>query len=206
MKKIITLLFLLIFTQLSVCAEVLPRSIYAVSEHNINGKTLKNGDILTFQTIDNYSISDTTKIEKNSIITLKVKKYMTPKRGKRNGYLKAELTSFTLPSEGGIKYSNIGENNCTLRLSTPKDFKEIAKNTGVTVTGHILKIPGFSQAVAVSKGLLKPNPNQNRLKSAGTNLYESTPLTYTEKGEDLNIEEDSIVLIRIKYAENEDNE
>ena len=46
--------------------------------------------------------------------------------------------------------------------------------------------------------LIKPNPNQNRLQSVGTNVYKSTPLVYTEKGKNIKIDEDSIVLIKIK--------
>ena len=90
----------------------------------------------------------------------------------------------------------------TLKLSTPLDKKELAKKAGITIVGQVLKFPGFSQAVAVSKGLIAPNEDQSRLESAGTNLYKSTPLTYSEKGNDLHIEKDSIVVISVKQQEN----
>ena len=78
-----------------------------------------------------------------------------------------------------------------------KDIKEIIESASVSLAGKLLKVPGFTQAFATAKGLIKPNEGQSRLKSAGQNLYESTPLTYIKEGEDLEIEPDSIVVIKV---------
>ncbi len=198
MKKLLFVLSLLIFgTALSVNAEVMPHTIYAVSTEELTAENIKTGEVLNFKALDEYSISETEKVEKNAEITVKVIKYSEPKRGKRNGFLNVSLISYEVPSLNEKRRPN-EKLKGTLKLSTPKDIKSIAKNAGVSVAGHILKVPGFSQALAVSKGLLEPNENQSRLKSAGQNLYESTPLVYIEKGKDLNIEKDSIVVIKLK--------
>lgn len=200
MIRFILLIFsLFLLFQTNANAQIISHKIYAISHNNVRTDQIAKDNVLQFQAIEQYLISDTEYVEKNSVLNLKIKEYVQPKRGKRDGYLKVELISYTIPSENDkiVRISN-EKLGGTLKLSTPKDVKEIAKNAGVTIVGHILKIPGFSQAVAVSKGLINPNPEQNRLQSAGTNLYESTPLTLTEVGENLCIEEDSIVVIKIK--------
>lgn len=203
MIRIILFLFtLFILMPINANAEILSHKIYAISHNDVNTEKIAKGNILQFQAIEQYLISDTEYVEKDSILKLKINEYVQPKRGKRDGYLKVELISYTVPSQNDEVVVVNDKKLCgTLKLSTPKDIKEIAKGAGVTVVGHILKIPGFSQAIAVSKGLIKPNPEQNRLQSAGTNLYESTPLTLAEVGENLCIEQDSIVVIKIKEIE-----
>lgn len=203
MIRFLLLLFsLFILFPISVNAKILSYKIYAISHNNIATEHIVPNSILQFQTIEQYLISDTEYVEKNSILKLKVNEYVQAKRGKRDAYLKVALISYTVPSEND-ETINIENKKLTgtLKLSTPKDVKEIAKSAGVTVAGRILKIPGFSQAIALSKGLIKPNPEQNRLQSAGTNLYESTPLTLAEIGENLCIEQDSIVVIKVKESE-----
>ena len=208
MKKVIFFfLGIFILCQLRTNAEILSHKVYAISHKNIVHEQLEKNSSLQFQTLDKYQISDINFIEKNAILTVKVKEHIHPKRGKRDGYLKINIISYTIPSlNNKIIDAFDTEIYGTLKLTTKKDLKEIAKSAGVSVVGHVLKIPGFSQAVAVSKGLIKPNPDQNRLQSAGTNLYQSTPLTYKDKGKDICIEEDSIVVIKVKSKETEENE
>ena len=92
-----------------------------------------------------------------------------------------------------------------MKVSTPKDYKDILKNTGISIVGHALKFPGFSQAIAISKGLINPDEDKSRLKTAGENLYESTPLTYAEKGKDFEVDEDGIVVIKLKVKDDCEN-
>ena len=202
-KLLIAIITVLLLIPQAVMAEVIPHKIYAVTEKAIDGSKLTKDCELTFRAIDNYNVTDKIIIEKNSDLTVKVTDYEEPKRGKRNGYLKIKLISYTIPSINKIE--EVSKNyEGSLRPSTKKDFKEIAEKTGISVAGHFLKFPGFSQAIAVSKGLIKPNKDENRLQSAGKNLYQSTPLTYIEKGKDFNIEADTIVVISIKdYSTNE---
>ena len=133
---------------------------------------------------------DKTEIQKGDSIKIKLIEYKTPSRGKRNGFYLIELIE-----AGDSQREKIAGK---MRVSTPKDIKEMAKTAGVMITGKVLKVPGFSQAVAISKGLIKPNENEGRLVSAGKNLYESTPLTYIEKGEDFKAEKDGIVVLKLK--------
>ena len=200
MKKVIILALSMLFIfQMCALADILPSKIYACSTQKISSTALTRGKLLSFHTIDNYKLPDNSSIEKGAVVTVKITEYVKPKRGKRNGYAKVHFVSYTVPTEGNATINKSDEDmDGTLKLSTPLDKKELAKHAGVTIVGEALKVPGFSQAVAVSKGLIKPNENQSRLESAGTNLYESTPLTYTETGNNLTIEEDAIVVISLK--------
>lgn len=199
MKKLLLAILIILLLPFFANAEIIPHTLYAISHNNICSDLLQKNNELSFQSLDRYFISDLEYVERNAIITVRINEYIKPKRGKRDGYLKVKLIQYTIPSEDNkIKDVENMEIYGTLRLSTPRDKKEIAKSAGISVVGHILKIPGFSQAIAVSKGILIPNPDQNRLQSAGTNLYQSTPLTYAEMGDAMEIEEDSIVVMRLK--------
>lgn len=200
MKKIIAFIaFIMFFVPIYVQAEIIPHTVYAISHKSVENEELCKNKELTFQSLGRYFISDTEYIEEDAIITVEITEYIKAKRGKRNAYLKVKIKEYTIPSEDNrIKNAERDNIQGTLRLSNESDKTELAKKAGVTVVGHILKVPGFSQAIAVSKGLLSPNPEQNRLQSAGTNLYESTPLTLTKKGNELFIEEDAIVVLRVK--------
>lgn len=200
MKKIIYLaLFIVLLLPLYAFSQIIPDKIYACSTQEIDIKTIEEGDLISFHSIGNYELGEENYIEENSIITVKIKKYVSPKRGKRDGYAKISIIQYTIPSlENKVIDLTDKKITGTIKLSNPLDKKELLKNAGVSAAGHFLKIPGFSQAIAVSKGLIKPNPDQNRLQSAGTNLYESTPLTYAERGVDLVIEEDAIVVLTLR--------
>ena len=194
MKKYVFLFISLLFLTLNAAiADILPSNVYVVTEKDINHSEINKNQILEFLALDNYGVDDGIIINKGDIVKVKIKDYVKPKRGKRNGYYKIEY---------------IGDNGTlsgTMKVSTPKDLKDIAKSAGISITGHILKVPGFSQAIAVSKGLISPNQDESRLKSAGKNLYESTPLTYIEKGSDFCVEKDGIIVLKLK-PENNDNE
>lgn len=181
--RYILVLIMFFITAVIAHAQILPDTIFAVTPHHINSKNIKINQTIPLIVFN----SDNSKgdIVKKKMIYIKILQYVKPKRGKRDGYYKVEYNS-------DVKLSG------KMRASTPKDMKNITEEAGIIIAGHILKIPGFSQAVAVSKGLITPNENENRLQSAGKNLYESTPLTYIEKGKDFDIESDGIVVLKLK--------
>ncbi len=203
MKKYIILIVFIILALFpgKTYSQVIPNTIYAVTQENLNCKNIKNNQTLSFISFASYDIEkENLSINKGDKIYIKILEYVKPTRGKRNGYYKIQLTEI----EGKEKFPD-GKFIGKMRVSNPKDIKSIAKSAGVTVAGHILKVPGFSQAIAVSKGLLKPNEDMGRFESAGKNLYESTPLTYIEKGEDFNVEKDGIVVFKLKITDYDEN-
>ena len=204
MKKILVLALSFFFMIIlnSAKADIIADKIYVTSIEDINVEALKTNQQIHLYAIQDHKLGDESFIEEKSELTLKIKEKIEEKRGKRNEYLKIELISYTIPSENE-KIVPCKENvySGTLKNSKPKDLKEISKKAGVTVVGKVLKIPVFSQAIAASKGLIKPNENQSRLKSAGTNLYKSTPLTYFEKGNSLTISENTVLVVKLREKE-----
>lgn len=192
MRLFYTLIVLILFP-IFANAEILPQTVYAVTPTHISNVNLKENQSIKLYQINKSDCDSQNIYENHEVINITIKEYIKAKRGKRNGYYKIVYKNQNDIKEG------------TMRASTPKDFENMAKQAGVAITGHILKVPGFSQVVAVSKGLLKPNENQSRLQSAGNNLYQSTPLTYTEKGTEFNVEEDGIVVLKLRTEDEEAN-
>lgn len=186
----------LIILLMPICAiaEIIPRTIYAITPVDLTYKTLTVNQHISLYAIgdDAYAHQDIG-IKNHEEIKIKIIEYIEPKRGKRDGYYKIEYEYEGINIPGKMK------------VSTPKDFKDIIEKTGVSIVGHVLKFPGFSQAIAVSKGLINPDEDKSRLKTAGENLYESTPLTYAEKGKHFEVEEDGIVVIKLRIRDNGDN-
>ena len=191
MKKIIIALFLIIFVPVFAFAEVIPHKVPAVVLEDMSYETIHKGETIELMSLQDSEISQGVIIKGGDKINLKILKYNKPKRGKRDGYFLVEYINNNSMNIKG-----------TMRVSTPKDMESVVENIGVGIAGHVLKVPGFSQAVAVSKGLLKPSENKSRLASAGQNLYQSTPLTYVEKGKDFIIEKDGIVILKLKENTN----
>lgn len=192
MRFLYTLIILIMFP-IFANAEILPKTIYAITPTYIDNSNLKAEQTIQLYQINKIDCENQNIYENHETINITIKEYIKAKRGKRNGYYKIIYKNQTDIKEG------------TMRASTPKDFENIAKQAGIAIAGHILKVPGFSQVIAVSKGLLKPNENQNRLESAGNNLYQSTPLVYTEKGNEFKVEEDGIVVLKLRIENEEKN-
>ena len=183
--KFLLLFFILFLLPITVKAEILPDTVYAITPVEITSASLKTGDTLELEVLKTGILSKDIKLTEGDKISVKIVNYVEPKRGKRNGYYNIHYLGYNLM---------VG----TMRVSTPKDLKEIAKNASLSAAGFFLKVPGLTQAFAAAKGLVIPNKNQSRLQSAGENVYKSTPLTYTEKGHDFKVERNGIVVLKLK--------
>ena len=188
MKILCTIIAFLIF-QLSVCAQILPDSFHARTPQAMNYKTLKSGEIITLEVVDTGVLSDELGLNAGDKVKIKILQYCAAKKGKRNGYFKIQYITEQKIYDG------------TMRADNPFDVKDIAEGAAVGAAGYVLKIPGLSQAVAVSKGLIAPNENQTRIESAEKNLYESTPLKYTERGEEFSVQKDGYIEIKVRINE-----
>ena len=180
-------------------AEIIPHKVYTSPTQKIEQSQMTEGNVLKFKALDGYKLTDSISVEKESVLSVRVKEYIGPKRGKRNGYLKIYVESYTIPSENN-KEINIKDQDIqgTLKVTDKIDTKSLVEQTGAYAAEVALDMPGLSQVYAASKGLIKPNEGQSRLESAGTNVYNTTLLPYIEKGTDMVIEENSILVISVK--------
>ena len=203
-KSLIFCLLLILIIPVYAQAGIISNKIYASPMQEIEAVKTEEGSLLEFKANDEYKLTDNTSVEKNSVLTVRVKEYIGPKRGKRDGYFKIYIESYTIPSKNN-KEIDVKDKELagTLKIKTEIDKKEITEAAGVTVAEYALDTTGITQVYYATKGLIKPNEGQTRLQSAGTNLYNSTGLQYIKKGEDLVIKEDSIVEIAVKSKESE---
>ena len=199
LKKLILTLLLTLIIPVYANAEIIAHKIIAVPTKAVEQAEMAEGTVLKFKAVDENKLTNDITVETDSVLTVSVKEYVPPKRGKRNGYIKISVDSYTIPSEGNkeidVKDKNIAG---SLKLIVNLDKKEIAEMAGVSAAEYALDATGITQVYYATKGLIKPNEGQTRLQSAGTNLYNSTGLQYIEKGEDLTIKEDSIVELSVK--------
>lgn len=193
-KKIILFIgvILLFYPLFASAAEVIPQKIVGVAHSEINANTIESKHEISLYALKDYSLfDDTLEIKKGEELFFILDDYNAPTRGKRDGYYKVTLKK-PLPKDSGIVPTG------TMRVATEKDLAGMAQNLGITVVGKILKVPGFSQAVAAAKGVINPNEGESRFTSARKNVFYSTPLKYIGVGSDFAVEPDGLVIIKLR--------
>lgn len=108
---------------------------------------------------------------------------VSPKRLKRDATFSFQPTSY-VDDKGNICKI---EEQIVAPYTIPIDKANIAKNTALSVGNHFVK--GLSIGVAAVEGAVK-NPEDNRLKSSVVSAYKSSPLSYVEEGEELDVAQD----------------
>ena len=120
---------------------------------------------------------------------------VSPKRLKRDATFSFSPTSYV--DEGG-NLCKI-EEQIVASFTEPIDKGSIAKSTAMSVGNHFVK--GLSIGVAAVEGAVK-NPEDNRLKSSVVSAYKSSPLSYVEKGEDLEIAQEQHFFLKFPNIKN----
>lgn len=133
-----------------------------------------------------------------SVIQGRIESVKDPKRLKRNANFTFVPTDyfdynsqqwFKVEKTMEAKYSSLSD----------VDAKTIAKTGAVTV-GNKLLDGFFGPGVALVEGAVK-NEQGNRAKSAVVSVYESTPLSYANKGKELVIPKGQIFVMNFKMPE-----
>ena len=73
---------------------------------------------------------------------------------------------------------------------------------GAVMVGNKLVDGFFGPGVAIVEGAVK-NQQGNRAKSAAVSLYESTPLSYANKGKEMEIKKDQVFIMSFKSKDEE---
>lgn len=87
------------------------------------------------------------------------------------------------------------------KYTTKLNKGQMAKSAALSVGNHFVK--GLSMGYSAIEGAVK-NEQDNRLKSGAVSLYESSPLSYVEKGHEIEIAEEQIFLLNFKVKDVED--
>ena len=131
-------------------------------------------------------------------ITGKIVDVKSPKRLKRDASFSFKPISYT-DSEG---VSHTIKTTVKAKYTRPIDKEQIA-GTAVKSAGNFF-IKGFSMGVSAVEGAVK-NEQNNRLKSSAVSLYESSPISYIEKGEDITIKKSDTFYLKFPDYEEIEN-
>ena len=123
-------------------------------------------------------------------------KSVEAKRGKREGYI---IIHPTVIYREGIEipfdYKNMEAKVLSFSKAELEKAEEKARlDASLTIGGHY--IPGLSHIFYFFKGLATPSQNQTRIQSGMKSLYENSPLSYIEKGKEMDIKEGDYIMLK----------
>ena len=191
MKKIFyTILFYFLITPFVFAQNILVES---MTDFNTND----NEKVFSAKVVEETELSDGKIIKANSTINGTILKTVDAKRGKRNAYIVIQPESFEID---GVVHL-IEDENLEAKVVgySKRDYKKTALDAGLAVGGYFVK--GLSQVFYFSKGLIIPDEDKSRIKTAFHNVYENTPFVYIEKGEDVDIEKGDLLILKVYHSE-----
>lgn len=148
-------------------------------------------DKMTVKLVEEYQVSDSLTLPIGTVINGAVSDVVSPKRLKRDATF-----SFTAQKyDDGHGLSGDFDKNYKGRYYQKIDKKELAKNTSLTVGSFFVK--GLSLGVNAVQGAIK-NEEGNRFKSSAKNVYDNSPLSYVEEGQELDIKPNDIFWLKFK--------
>lgn len=192
MKKFILSLILLFMCQASVLAATIKVQSQSdfTTENPPEKLTVKAVTDLVLD--DGFLIINEGYILKGDIVDVS-----SPKRLKRDASFAFILKEYTDNNGETHKVDSLVKGKFTTKF----DYKSAAKSAALGVGSYFVK--GLSSAYAAVEGAVK-NEEGNRLKSGAVSLYESTPISYVEKGEDIVIKKDQIFILNFKLKDEKD--
>ena len=153
--------------------------------------------------VDGFIAQDGFVVYAGSVLEGRIESISEPKRLKRNAAFVFVPT----------KYYDACDNTC--RTVTEKIEGKYSSMTDVTVgsvakTGAIMLgdkvISGFfGSGVALVQGAVK-NEQGNRAKSAAVSVYENSPLSYINKGKELEIQKGQVFVMSFKQMKDEEED
>lgn len=149
--------------------------------------------------LEGNSFDNGVVIENGSIIKGQAVEIVDAKRGKRDAYIVLKPISYTVPSKGTIKEFEDADWLADVIGYKPFDAKSVAMSAGTTVAGYFIK--GIGQVFYFAKGVISPQEGENRLKSGAISVYENSPLSLIEEGENINIKKGDLLVLRFYYSD-----
>lgn len=190
MKKIILILLLLM-----VCPVFAKNvKVEAVSDFS----TENPPEVWSVKVVEGFTTKGGYPVYAGSIIKGRIENVKDPKRLKRNA-------TFTFIPTDYFDYNTQQwfrvEQSLTAKYSSLSDVdaKSVAK-TGAVAVGNKLLDGVFGPGIALVEGAVK-NEQGNRAKSAVVSVYESSPLSYANKGKDIVIEQGQVFVMNFKMIE-----
>jgi len=164
-------------------------------------KTAAPSKTLNVEVLEEAGFGDYT-LKAGDVINCAVIDVDKPKRGKRDASFYVQAVSFE--SNGGVTKLDkayIGKYSKTV-LSKEElkniDYAKVAEKTVLTVGNYFVK--GLSTGVAFVQGVAE-NKDDGRIKSGVKKAYKESPLSYVEKGTDLDIKPNDTFYLVFKIVD-----
>lgn len=153
--------------------------------------------------LESFVANDGFEVNAGSIIEGRIEGVKNAKRLKRDGTFKF-IPEFYYDSKTGatkqVKRDFVGKYSKRSEL----DAKTVAKKGAITA-GNIFIGSFVGPSVALVEGTIK-NEKGNRAKSAAVSVYESTPLSYANKGKELEFKQGQVFVMNIKLKKDSEEE
>lgn len=143
--------------------------------------------------LDELEISADTIIPAGAEMEGKVVDVVSPKRLKRDATFSFQPELYIVE---GSKHNL--EETVKAKYTTTLDTAELAKKTVLSVGNHFVK--GLTVGVSAVEGAVK-NEEGNRFKSGAKSVYNATPLSYSQKGKDIEITQNQVFYLKFPDIE-----
>ena len=192
MKKILLLSVILLISIMPVNAETL--QVQALSEFNTENPPAS----IEVKAVSDMDLDEELLIMDGYILKGNLVDVVSPKRLKRDATFSIVLTEYT-DNNGQKHIISPDGKQFKGKFTTKFDYKHAAKTAALSVGNFFVK--GLSLGYAAVEGAVK-NEEGNRIKSSAHSVYENTPFSYVEKGQDILITKDQVFCLRFKVKDN----
>ena len=198
MKKILLVLtsIIVLCTQPAIAKNVKVQSMSDFS-------TTNPSQHLELKVVESFDIKSGVYIPAGTIIIGDVCDIKQPKRLKRNAnfsFIPKEYIDVQTGEYHSIDKLIVGKYSSLTDVSAAKIIEKGAVTAGNKLIGAYV-----GPSVALVQGVVK-NEEGNRAKSAAVAVYESTPLSYVNKGKDLEIKKDQIFVMSFKFKDDDEED
>ncbi len=186
MKKFCWTIFLLLI-MLSQPVLAKPIAVEALSDFTTENPPKE----MSIKLLEDIAVDDTLTIKAETIVDGNVVDVTDPKRLKRNASFTFVPTSYK-DERGQVV---VIKNYYPAKYTTKVNKGQLAKSAALGVGNFFVK--GLSIGYSAVEGAIK-NEKDNRFKSSVTEVYQDSPLSYVEKGEELVIEKGQLFFLNFR--------
>lgn len=186
MKKFCWTIFLLLI-MLSQPVLAKPIAVEALSDFTTENPPKE----MSIKLLEDIAVDDTLTIKAETIVDGNVIDVTDPKRLKRNASFTFVPTSYK-DERGQVV---VIKNYYPAKYTTKINKGQLAKSAALGVGNFFVK--GLSIGYSAVEGAIK-NEKDNRFKSSVTEVYQDSPLSYVEKGEELVIEKGQLFFLNFR--------
>lgn len=186
MKKFCWTIFLLLII-LSQPVLAKPIAVEALSDFTTENPPKE----MSIKLLEDIAVDDTLTIKAETIVDGNVVDVTDPKRLKRNASFTFVPTSYR-DERGQVV---VIKNYYPAKYTTKVNKGQLAKSAALGVGSFFVK--GLSIGYSAVEGAIK-NEKDNRFKSSVTEVYQDSPLSYVEKGEELVIEKGQLFFLNFR--------